>query len=242
VSTSLDADYRGLVLIAEDLLLLLTDDVTGRLCLPEFQVDIALGGANLLELTLLSKVDLSGEGDQGRSGRIMVRDQSPTGDGVLDAALEVVASHRGKKPVAVIRPLSKNLRQILYGRLAASGVVRAEEGRILGLFPTRRWPAQDLRREAETRQLIVGALTQRTAPDARTSALIALLHALKCEHKVVDPRACGLSTRQLRERAAEIAKGDWASEAVRKAIDEMMAAILAATTAAAAAAASSGAR
>jgi Golgi phosphoprotein 3 (GPP34) len=228
------------VLIAEDLLLLLTDDAGGRLSVPAAQVDVALGGANLVELTLLNKVDLSGEGDQGRSGRIIVRDQSPTGDGVLDAALEVVVAHAGKKPVAVIRALSKNLRQILYERLAASGVVRAEEGRILGVFPTHRWPARDVRQEAEARELITGALMRRTAPDARTSALIALLHALRCEHKVVDARACGLSRRQLRERAAEMARGDWASEAVRRAIDEMMAAIILATTAAAAA--SSGAR
>lgn len=223
------------MLIAEDLLLLLTDDATGRLSAPAAQVDIALGGANLVELTLLNRVDLSGKGDEVRSGRIVVRDQSPMGDELLDAALEVVASHRGKKPVAVIRPLSKNLRRTLYERLAARGLVRAEEGRILGVFPTHRWPAQDVRPEAETRQLITGALTQRTAPDARTAALIALLHALRCEHRVVDARACGLSTRQLRERAAEIAKGDWASEAVRRAIDEMMAAIIAATTTATAA-------
>jgi hypothetical protein len=73
------------------------------------------------------------------------------------------------------------------------------------------------------------------APAERTAALIALLHALKCEHKVVDPRPYQLSRRQLRARAAEIAQGNWASEAVRKAIDEMMAAVAAASAAATAA-------
>ena len=56
----------------------------------------------------------------------------------------------------------------------------------------------------------------------RTAALIALLHALKREHKVVDPRSYQLSRRQLRARAAEIAQGNWASEAVRNAIDSMI--------------------
>jgi hypothetical protein len=37
------------MLLAEDLLLLLTDDATGKLLLPAERVDIALGGANLLE-------------------------------------------------------------------------------------------------------------------------------------------------------------------------------------------------
>ena len=48
------------------------------------------------------------------------------------------------------------------------------------------------------------ALAGTAAPDERTAALIALLHALKCEHKVVDPRSYQLSRRQLRKRAAEI--------------------------------------
>jgi hypothetical protein len=85
------------------------------------------------------------------------------------------------------------------------------------------------------RQLVTQALVQTAAPDERTAALIALLHALKCEHKVVDPRPYQLSRRQLRARADQIAQGNWASEAVRKAIDEMIAAIAAASAAATAA-------
>jgi hypothetical protein len=38
------------MLIASDLLLLLTDDETGKLLAPPSQLDIALGGALLLEL------------------------------------------------------------------------------------------------------------------------------------------------------------------------------------------------
>jgi Golgi phosphoprotein 3 (GPP34) len=72
---------------------------------------------------------------------------------------------------------------------------------------------------------VTRALVGTAAPDERTAAPIALLHALRCEHKVVDPRSYQLSRRQLRARAAEIAQGNWASEAVRKAIDEMIAAV-----------------
>jgi hypothetical protein len=42
--------------------------------------------------------------------------------------------------------------------------------------------------------------------------------------KIVDPRQHGLSKRELRARAKKIAEGDWASAAVRKAIEERMAA------------------
>ena len=226
------------MLLAEDLLLLVTDDTSGRLSAPAAQVDAGLGGANLVELTLLNKVDLSGEGDQGKPGRIIVRDPSPAGDEVLDAALGILITRQGSKPSTVIRPLSKNLRQTLYQRLAGSGVIRAGRGRTLGIFPARIWPAHDARHEEQVRQLVTQALVQQTAPDARTAALIALLHALKCEHKIIDPRPYQLSRQQLRARAEEIAMDNWASQAVRKVISEMAAAT--ATATAAAAAASSG--
>lgn len=178
------------MLLAEDLLLLVTDDASGRLVSSGSQVDAGLGGANLVELTLLGKVDITGEQDQGKPGRIIVRDPAPPGDDVLDAALATPAQRRA-----------------------------------LGIFPTRTWPTQDPGHEAEVRQLVTQALVQPGAPEERTAAVIALLHALKCEHKVVDPRPYQLSRRQLRARAAEIAQGNWASEAVRKAIDEAMAAV-----------------
>ncbi len=218
------------MLLAEDLLLLVTDDASGRLSVPGAQVDAGLAGANLIELVLAGKVDLSGEGDQGKPGRIIVRDPSPAGDVVLDAALQTVIAHQGKRPSAVITPLSKNLRAALYQRLADSGVLRAGQVKILGVFPAHSWPAQDAGHEEQVRQVVTQVLTRQAEPDPRTAALIALGHALRCEHKLVDPGQ-GVSRRQLRARAEEIAKGNWESQAVRKAIDEMIAAVGAAIAA-----------
>jgi hypothetical protein len=222
------------MLLAEDLLLLVTDDASGRLSVPAAQADAGLGGANLLELALMHKVDLSGEHDTGKPGRVVVRDPAPTGDTVLDTALSVIITHQGSKPATLIRPLGKDLRHTLYERLASSGLLHGGHGRILGLFPAHRWPAQDSRHEAEVRQQLVQALVQQNTPDERTAALIALLHALRCEHKIINSRDYGLSQRQLRSRAEQIAKGNWASEAVRTAIQEMTAAVVAAVSSAAA--------
>ncbi len=223
------------MLLAEDLLLLLTDDASGKLRSPASETDIALGGANLIELTLMGKAGLSGDGDPGKPGRIIVRDPVPPADEVLARALQILADHQGDKPQAVITPLGKNLRTVLYGRLTGSGVRRAEHGRILGIFPTHTWPTQDGQHEARVRQLITEVLVQGAVPDQRIAALIALLHALHREDKVVDPQQNGMSKKELRARAEQIAEGDWASEAVRKAIEQMMAAVIAATTAATAA-------
>jgi hypothetical protein len=214
------------MLLAEDLLLLLTDDESGKLLASQGAAAIALGGANLVELTLTGKVALSAD------GRVAVGDPSPPADEVLATALATLTDHQGDKPQAVIGKIGKDLRPILYQRLADSGTLREKHARILGIFPTTTWPAIDGQHEAEIRRLIDQALGQGAVPDPRTAALIALLHAMDCEDKVVDPQQYGISKKELRARAEQIAAGDWASEAVRKAIQQMMAAIMAATTAA----------
>ena len=227
------------MLLAEDLLLLVTDDASGRLSVPAAQADAGLAGANLLELALMGKVGLSGEHDHSKPGRIVIRDPSRTGDTVLDTALQIILAHQDKKPSTLIRPLGKDLRHTLYERLASNGMIQTSQQRILGLFPAHRWPAQDSRHETQVRQHLIQVLVQQSTPDEKTAALIALLHALRCEHKIINPGDYGLSRRQVRSRAEQIAKGNWASEAVRKAIQEMTAAVVAAVSSAAAVSAGS---
>ena len=82
------------------------------------------------------------------------------------------------------------------------------------------WPALDTSHEEQVRQQLADALTGQAAPDSRTAALVALLYALRCEHKVVDPRPYGMSRGQLRARALEIAMDSWVSAAVREVIAE----------------------
>src|ERR1700693_4350152 len=109
------------MLLAENLLLLVTDDASGRLRVPADQLDPALAGAKLIELTMMGMVDLSGEGSAGKPGRLIICDSSPAGDEVLDAALRIVLARTGHRPSAVIRPLGRDLRRTLYERMGAAG-------------------------------------------------------------------------------------------------------------------------
>lgn len=226
------------MLIAEDLLLLLTHDGTGKLVVSGAQVDLALGGALLVELTLAERVDVAGPGERVREGRLIVKGAGPAGDAMLDHALSTLTSREGKKPQAVVARLGKNTRTALYERLAAAGVVREQRGRILGVFPTRRWPTVNPRPEADLRATLGTALRNGRASDPRTGALVSLLSALKAVHKVIEPESVGLSKKALAANAKRIAEGDWAAKAVQAAIASMNAAIAAASVAAAAAGAS----
>lgn len=73
-------------------------------------------------------------------------------------------------------------------------------------------------------------LVEGADPDPRTGALVALLHAVDRAHKTVPHE--GLGAGQVRERAKQVAEGDWAAKAVQDAIAAAMAATMAAVTAA----------
>jgi hypothetical protein len=222
------------MLIAEDLLLLLYDDATGKPITGSQGLDYALAGAVLIELTMQRKLDVTTEG---KTGRLQVLDGAPTGDAILDERLAYVVEKPGKKPKDQLGKLSKHLRDQLLARLAERGILQADQGKVLGLFPVTRWPAKDARHEQEVRTKLAAVLTQGLAPDERTGALIALLSALNVVPKIVTD---AVDKRALKQRAKEIADSDWAADAVKKAVAEMQAAVTTAVLVSTTAAASAG--
>ena len=215
-------------MIAEDLLLLLYNDESGKPITGNPGLDYSLAGAVLIELTQLGKVDIAVAGDQVRVGRLKVLDTSSTGDAILDERLALLAGKSGQRPKNLIGKLSKGLRNQVLARLAERGVLEAKKDRVLGLFPVTRWPAKDARHEAGVRTALGGVLKVGTQPDQRAAALIALLSAADAVPKVITD---AVDKRALKRRAKEFAESDWAAEAVRQAIQARRAADSAASTA-----------
>ena len=225
------------MLIAEDLLLLITDNASGKPVVGSTELENGLAGAVLLELALAGRVDVEEGRGPFRANRLLVVDPAPTGDQVLDAGLRSIAAKPGRKPESVLGGLRKGLRPRLYQRLATQGILRAQEGRVLGLFPTSRWPAADSRHEDALRRDLHAALVVGVQPSERTAAVISLLHAIRAVHKVVGERE---DRKRVKARAKEISDGAWAAAAVRKAVDAVNAATMAAITAVVAAGSSGG--
>ena len=69
---------------------------------------------------------------------------------------------------------------------------------------------------------MIQALVEKTTPDTRSAAMITLLHKIRHEPAIVDPRHYGMSQSQLIRRGEEIAKSNWAPEAVRDSIDTII--------------------
>ncbi len=206
------------MLIAEDLLLLATDDAAGKTTVSSMQLDPALAGAVLMELVILGRVNLEGDG---RKARVVATDPTLPGDPVLDLALQTLFDLGPTKPVHAIGKLAKGLRDRLNDALVERGILRRESGKILGLFPTTRWPAQDQGPEAGIRASVVPALVLGQEPDGRTAAIISVLTAADMLRTVVDRP----DHKVAKARGKEIGAGNWATDSVRKVIQEAQAAI-----------------
>jgi hypothetical protein len=227
------------MILAEDILLLLTDDASGKPLVDRTRLDLALAGGVLLDLTTSSRVGVtaSGEGEQVKAGRLVVRDDRSTGDDVLDEGLRRIGAIGPKKPESVLPKMAKGLHQDLLERLTAQGILRAQEGRVLGIFPRHTWPAVDSSHKRELRAGLRDVLVVGRTPAPREAALVSLLQAInQVPTALGDTGVNGLPARELRRRAKEVAAGGFADEAVRKAVQ----AVSAATAAAAAAATSAG--
>ena len=214
-------------LIAEDLVLLLLDDESGKFTNATY-LDTGIGGALLIELALGETVDVVK--GSGMWARAKVR---PTGlaapsDPVLAEALALIAEKERTAEDLVSR-LGKRRRDQLLDRLRERGIVEPREDRVLGLISRRRWPSVDSTHEAGVRRELGDALLRGVTPAERTAALIAVLSALDLAHKVVDRE--GAPAREVKKRAKEVAEGDWAAKAVRDSIAAAQAAVTAAIVA-----------
>jgi len=218
------------VILAEDVLLLLTDDASGKAVVDKTHLDLAVAGGVLLDLATLGRVAVTGEGEQVKAGRLVVRDVAPTDDDVLDEALARVGALGPMKPYRALPKLAKGLREELLARMVARGILREQEGRVLGIFPSHTWPALDPSHERQVRAGLNDVLVVGRAPAPREAALISLLQAIGQVPKVLGD--VGVPARELRRRAKDVASGGFVDEAIRRAVEEINAGMAAAITAA----------
>lgn len=212
------------MIVAEDLLLLLTDDATGRSLVDGTRRDIAVAGAVVGELASVGRLTVTrGAGLFGRGTDLRVADATPLGDDVLDDALRHAAGRGGSSAADVLERVRKGRpRERVHERLAARGILRAEQGRVLGIFPTTVWPAADAAHEAQVRRGLHDVLVAGRTPTPREAALVALLAEVDGLVKVLP--GTGRTKRELSARARAVAAHDVGGEAVRRAIEAMQAA------------------
>ena len=214
------------MILAEDVLLLLIDDASGKPVVDTTRLDLALAGGMLLDLASSGRVDVAGPGQQVKAGRLLVCDDRSTGDSLLDEALRRVGAVGPRKPEKVLPALAKGLRKDLLLQLIEQGILRDQQRRTLGIFPTHVWPAVDANHQRQLRAGLRDVFVVGRSPAPREAALVSLLHAIDQVPKVLGD--VGIPARELRRRAKDVAAGGFADQAVRRAVE----AVTSATTAA----------
>jgi hypothetical protein len=130
------------------------------------------------------------------------------------------------KPQRAVERLRHKVRAKVMTQLADQGVLRLEKSKVLGIFPKTNWEIIDSSRSEAVRNDVTAVLLGQSEPEERTGALIALLHAVKAVHKVVEG-----DKKQLNARAKKISEGSWAGKAVKGAVEAVQAAVIAGITA-----------
>ena len=213
-----------MTLIAEDLLLLLLDDDSGKPSADSTKLPRVLAGALVVELALGGSLRITGPGEQIRKDHVVVAGEPPA-DPLLRRVFDLVATaSRPIKPQKVIEKSQKNLAKELAARLVSQGFVTENRDKVWGLFPTTTWPARDTSREKVLRDALRSALVDGTTPTPHSAALISLISAIDLTHKVI----VDADKKLLKNRAKQIAEGEWAGAAVRKAVSDVNAAVTAA--------------
>ncbi len=201
-----------MTLIAEDLLLLLLDDQSGK---PNTgHLDLALGGAVLVDLALEGLVEVASHGSLLGSAKLRRAPGAMAGDRILAGALAAVAEN--KPAQKLVAKVGKGLLDPLAERQRRRGVLDRREEKVLGLVTRTRWPSRDPSRKEAVRRGLVVILVQGGRADARSAALIGLLLAVHRLHRTVShPDA---SARSVKKRAKEVAEESWASPTIKDAV------------------------
>ncbi|MGI5503600.1 GOLPH3/VPS74 family protein [Lentzea sp. CA-135723] len=129
------------------------------------------------------------------------------------------------RPHKAVAKLRRHVRRDVMARLEARGVLTVERTKVLGIFSVRTHVLHRPDDVREVRRSVGDVALGHAAPDERTRALISLLYAVRVLHKVFDG-----DKREMNARAKEIARGEWAGEAVKKAVRARRAAAAAASS------------
>ncbi|WP_409483101.1 GOLPH3/VPS74 family protein [Arsenicicoccus dermatophilus] len=164
------------------------------------QTTYGLAGALLTDLVLAGRLAVSPNGK-----RLVVVDQTPTGDELLDEGLVRFAGRDGKRLASTIPPVAKGLDRVVGRYLARRGVVREEEGSLWGLVPTR-FPLVDRQPEQQLRAQLAEVL-RGGSPRPADLALVGLVHGLRLDGKVFRADELGMSRGDLRRRISDLAEG-----------------------------------
>ncbi len=197
---------------AEEILLLLLDDETGKMeSVHPTVMEMLMAGAAMMDLGMRGHIDCDLE-------KVFVTDESPTGEAALDLAFQDIRSaDESLHPRQWIQRLSDRgleLRDMALHRLVERGVLREEEKKFLWVFGRRRYPVVDDHEEREVKMRLLDVLLSDSVPEPRDIVLICLADAVDAFQFILSPRELRLADK----RIAQVRKLDLIGQAMSEEI------------------------
>ena len=200
--------------LAEELMLLVMDEDNGEATsIPARTLGYALAGAALLELALQGRIDTSLE-------TLEVTDPTPLNDNLLDPVLSdivEISKDGDRSPEFWVRRVaerSEELRSLTLERLAAAGVVEADDTGFFSLSRlvarARRYPATGGQHEREVWLRVLHAIFSDDIPDTRDIVIISLANACDVFRHMLSPEEYA----EARERVELISRLELLSRSV----------------------------
>ena len=208
------------MLLAEDILLLATEDATGKK-LARY-TDLLVAGGLLSDLAMTGTVRLTEQGESVRKNRaVIVADAPWPVDPLLGEALTVLSRKPAWYAWAAVERLGRKLIDHkpvdeVYERLSRAELVSRTPHRVLGLVPTTRWVSVDGRYEASIHERLDAVLLFGAAPDPHIAALVSLLTGAGVLVPVV-ARGRNVDRRALKRQGKALLTQYWAAQAMQRA-------------------------
>ena len=218
-----------------DDLLLLAARPDGTLDIPA-KLRFGLSGSELVRLAAAGRVNVE-------RSRIVVLDNAPTSDALLDEALaSMTGGWRQPTAKAWVARQRPGLVERYLARLEAAGTISAERRKMLGFIPATRWTITDTERAAQARARLEAVASSTGSVDSAQAALAGLASAIGVTHYVFPGLAGAGARRRLKQAARRDPAAGTVTRAVGGAADASDAARRAATDAATRAAADAAVR
>ena len=172
--------------LAEELLLIILDDSSGKLfsSAKPFAIPIAIAASLIMELTLNGRIDTDSE-------KLFVISNAPTGNQILDDTLAEIDVEKTILPTSAwitrIGKKGESLNQLIIKSLVDRGVLMSVEKRLLWVFKTRVYPPTSGIEDREVRARVMQLMNSEEIPSPRDSLIVGLLQATGLMNHLLTP-------------------------------------------------------
>lgn len=201
--------------LAEDIILLLLDDDTGKLASIDLMtLNYAMAGAVLMDLALRNKIDNDLES-------LIVADSTPTGLQMLDTYLDKISSENKENNtrywLTELSNYGEDIVDSALNMLVEKKILKTEEKKILWVIGTRVYPMIDDKEEKEVKRRIIDLLMSDEIPTPQDVVLVSLMDTCSLFTTILSSK----EVEKLSSRIEQIRKLDLIGQEVTKVLERL---------------------